>query len=73
MTFSTHGAHLCEQFPGGPNREIFPKSDTEFFVKGQDIQFTFVKDSRGKAVKLIFHNYGMGLDAPRVKDIAVSK
>jgi CubicO group peptidase (beta-lactamase class C family) len=73
MTVSRHGAHLFERFPGGQDREIFPKSDTEFFVSGQDIQFTFVKDSSGKAVKLIFHNYGMDLDALRVKDIAVAK
>jgi CubicO group peptidase (beta-lactamase class C family) len=68
MTVSRRGMHLFEQLASGPEREIFPKSDTEFFVKGQDIQFTFVKDSSGKTVKLIFHNYGMDLDAPRVKD-----
>ncbi len=67
-TVSRQGTHLFEQIGGGPKREILPKSDTEFFVTGQDIQFTFVKDGNSEAVKLIFHNYGMDLDALRVKD-----
>jgi CubicO group peptidase (beta-lactamase class C family) len=68
MTINRRGTHLFEQIAGGPEREIFPKSDTEFFWEGVDVQITFVKDSSGKAVKLIFHNYGMDLDASRMKD-----
>jgi CubicO group peptidase (beta-lactamase class C family) len=68
MTVNKRGTHLFEQIAGGPEREIFPQSETEFFWKGMDVQITFVKDSNGKAVKLIFRNYGMDLDAPRVKE-----
>lgn len=71
MTVNSRGTHLFEQIGGGPEREIFPKSDTEFFVKGVDVKFTFMKDSSGKAVKLIFSNYGIDLDAPRVKELKI--
>jgi CubicO group peptidase (beta-lactamase class C family) len=66
MTVNKRNTHLFEQIADGPEREIFPKSETEFFWMGMDVQITFVKDSSGKAVKLILHNYGMDLDAPRV-------
>ena len=69
MTISRHGPHLFEQYAGQPTFEIFPKSDTEFFLKVVDAQITFVKDSSGKAVKLILHQSGLDLDAPRAKDI----
>ncbi len=68
ITVNRRGTHLLEQIGDGPAREIFPKSDTEFFVKGVDVQITFVKDSSGKAANLIFHNYGIDLDALRVME-----
>jgi CubicO group peptidase (beta-lactamase class C family) len=70
MTIKKRGTHLFEQIGGGPEREIYAKSDTEFFCERIDVQFTFLKDSSGKAVKVIFHNYGMDLEASRVKDSA---
>jgi hypothetical protein len=57
------------QYADQPEGEIFPESDTEFFTKVVDAQITFVKDSSGKAVKLILHQSGLDLDAPRTKDI----
>jgi hypothetical protein len=52
---------------------MFPESDTEFFLKVVDAQITFVKDSSGKAVKLILHRNGLDLVAPRAKDIIEAK
>jgi len=72
VTVNRCGTHLFEQIGGGPERKISPKSATEFFVKGQDIQFTFVTSSDGNAGKLIYHNHGMDLDATRAKDSAVA-
>jgi D-alanyl-D-alanine-carboxypeptidase/D-alanyl-D-alanine-endopeptidase len=71
MTISRRGPHLFVQVGRpSPEAEIFPESDTKFFSK-TDTQITFVKDSSGKAVKLIFHTYGgIDLDSLRAKDIA---
>jgi hypothetical protein len=68
MTVKRRGAHLFEQIGGGPEKEVFAKSETEFFVKGVDVQITFIKGSSGKADKLIFHNYGIDVNAMRVKE-----
>jgi len=65
MTISRHGPHLFEKYTGYPEQEIFPKSELEFFWKGTDMGITFVKDSSGKAVKLIFHNNGLDETVPR--------
>jgi CubicO group peptidase (beta-lactamase class C family) len=69
LTISRRGAHLFKQYIGRPKEEIFPKSDTEFFWNGGDAQITFVKDSSGKAVRLILHEFGIYIVSPRVKDI----
>ena len=69
MTISRRGPHLFVQYADQPEAEIFPESDTEFFAKVVDAQITFVKDSSGKAVKLILHQNGLDLGAPRLKDI----
>jgi CubicO group peptidase (beta-lactamase class C family) len=73
MTISGRGSHLFEQFAGQPEAEIFPESATNFFLKVVDAQITFVKDDSGKAVKLILHQGGMDLAAPRAKDIVEAK
>ena len=73
LTFSRRGGRLFGRIGDGPESEIFPESDTQFFSK-KDTQITFVKDSSGKAVKLIVHTYdGIDLAAPRAKDIAEAK
>ena len=32
---------------------MFPESETKFFLKNEDIQFTFLKDAKGVATGLI--------------------
>jgi CubicO group peptidase (beta-lactamase class C family) len=73
MTIRTRDGHLFVQYADQPEGEIFPKSDIEFFAKVVDAQFTFVKDSSGKAIKLILHQDGLDLDAPRAKDLVEAK
>ncbi|HEV2328625.1 MAG TPA: serine hydrolase [Verrucomicrobiae bacterium] len=73
LTVSRRGPHLLVQLTGQLEGEIFPRSDTEFFAKVVDAQFTFVKDSSGKAIKLVLHQNGLDLDAPRTKDLLEAK
>jgi hypothetical protein len=75
IIISRRGAHLFGQFATQPESkaEMFPESATNFFTKF-DSRVTFVKDSSGKAVKLILHTYnGIKADALRAKDIAEAK
>jgi len=55
LTISRRGAHLFVERADHPEAELFPESDTEFFAKVDDLQFTFGKDRNGQAVKLIDH------------------
>jgi len=65
-TISKRGPHLFfQRGEQAEEVEIFPASETEFFWDGAYAQFTFVKDGSGKAVKLLIHEHGMEMDAPR--------
>lgn len=43
---------------GQPKIEVFPGSETKFFLKVVDVQVTFVKDEAGKVTGLIIHQGG---------------
>ncbi|MGB7022575.1 MAG: hypothetical protein WBD73_02150, partial [Candidatus Acidiferrales bacterium] len=50
--------HLFEQGTGQPKFEIFPESQTEFFLKVVDAQITFVTKGPSRATALILHQNG---------------
>ena len=72
LTISRRGTQLFAKNADHPERELFPESDTKFFSKVVDAQITFVKDSSGKAVKLIVHQNGLDVVAVRAKDSTAS-
>ena len=45
---------------------IFPKSPTEFFWKVVAAQVEFVKDEKGKVVKVIHRQDGQTIEAPKL-------
>lgn len=49
------GDHLSVLENGGPAKEIFAKSQKEFFATSDDDLFTFVFDSESHRIKLILH------------------
>jgi CubicO group peptidase (beta-lactamase class C family) len=58
--------HLWLQATGQPKAQLFPKSETNFFLKAMDAQVSFVKDASGKVTHLIFHQGG-DREALRIK------
>ncbi len=54
------------QLTGQGKAEIFPKSDTEFFYKKVDAQFTFVKDSGGLIKSLELNQNGQKITANKI-------
>ncbi|MFC1724545.1 DUF3471 domain-containing protein [candidate division KSB1 bacterium] len=56
---------LFSQVSGQQSVEIFPESETEFFLKIADIQITFVKDEAGKVTHLILHRAGRDTKAEK--------
>ncbi|TET69198.1 MAG: DUF3471 domain-containing protein [Candidatus Aminicenantes bacterium] len=51
----------------GPQLEIFPESENEFFFKKVDAQITFVRGEEGKVTKLIVHMRGRDIPAKKIK------
>lgn len=58
LTISKEGDRLMAQATGQPPFELFPSSETKFFLKAIDAQITFVKDEAGKVTHLILHQGG---------------
>ena len=54
-TITNEGGKLMVLESGYPKVEMFAESETKFFLKNEDIQFTFVKDSSGAVTGLIVH------------------
>jgi CubicO group peptidase (beta-lactamase class C family) len=46
--------------------EIFPESETRFFVKGSDAMITFVTGPQGSATRLVLQQGGRDIPAPRI-------
>jgi nitroreductase len=61
------GGRLHAQATGQPKVEIYPESETEFFLKVVDAQLTFVKDETGKVTRLILHQNGQDVQAEKIE------
>ncbi|HWQ33033.1 MAG TPA: serine hydrolase [Blastocatellia bacterium] len=58
FTITREGDRLMLQLPGQPAVELFPESETKFFVRVVDAKFTFVRDEKGEVTHLIFDQGG---------------
>ena len=67
LTVTREGNQLFAQLTGQQKFEIFPESETEYFLKVVDAQVTFVKDAVGKTTKAIIHQGGRTIDAPKIQ------
>ncbi len=66
LTVTREGDRLITRATGQGKIEIFPESETAFFVKVIDAQVTFVKED-GKVTHLILHQNGRDMKAKRVE------
>jgi hypothetical protein len=57
---------LFAQATGQPRFEIFPESESKFFLTVVDAQITFVKDGQGQTTHLILHQGGMDQQARKL-------
>ncbi len=67
LTVTREGDRLMTQATGQGKVEIFPYSETEFFLKVTDAQLTFVKGPSGSVDSIVLHQGGRDLPAKRVK------
>ncbi len=67
ITVTKEGDQLFAQMTGQPKFEIFPSSETEFFLKVVNAQITFVRSDEGEVIKAILSQGGMEFEAPKIK------
>ncbi|MBK5291364.1 MAG: serine hydrolase [Acidobacteriia bacterium] len=66
LSVTRDGDRLLTQATGQGQVEIFPESETKFFLKVVEAKITFVKDSEGKVNEVILHQGGRDMPAKRV-------
>lgn len=67
LTVRRDGARLLTQATGQQEFEVFPASETEFFLKVVDARITFVKGADGKVNELVLRQGGREMPAKRRK------
>ena len=58
---------LMTQATGQEKVEIYPESETKFFLKVADAQLTFARNEQGKVTHLTLHQNGNDMKAPRIE------
>jgi hypothetical protein len=67
VLITKEGDKLMGQATGQPKVELFPESETKFFLKVVDAQVEFVKDAEGKVTGLILFQGGQKLPGKKIK------
>ena len=67
LTVTREGDRLMTQATGQAKVEIFPSSETDFFLEVVDAQITFVRGPDGKVDQLVLHQGGRDMPAKRRK------
>ncbi|HWD27422.1 MAG TPA: M56 family metallopeptidase [Rhizomicrobium sp.] len=64
------GNHYFEGTIGQAPEEMYPESDSKFFLKGTNppAQFSFTSDASGRVTELVLHQSGEEQHAPRIAD-----
>jgi hypothetical protein len=55
------------QITNQPKFEVFPESETVFFLKVVDATFNFVKDEKGKVTHIVIRQGGRNTKAKRLE------
>lgn len=67
IAITKDGNKLMAQATGQPKLDLFPESQTKFFVKEASIQIEFVVDGSGKATSLVIYQAGQRTAAKKIK------
>jgi CubicO group peptidase (beta-lactamase class C family) len=67
LSFIHRGGRLFTQGPGQPEMEIYPRSETEFFLKVVEGSVQFIRDSMGVVNSIVIHQGGRDISAERIR------
>ena len=68
FTVTRQGARLFVQLTGQPRFEVFPESETKFFLRVVDAQITFGRAEDGSVDHLVLHQNGVDQRAGRLEE-----
>jgi CubicO group peptidase (beta-lactamase class C family) len=67
IAITREGGALFGQATGQDRFQLFPETETDFFLKVTDAQITFVRDTSGKVDQIILHQNGANSPGRRIK------
>jgi tetratricopeptide (TPR) repeat protein len=67
ITVRVDGNRIFAQATGQPEFEIFPSSETKFYLKVVDAQIEFIKDEEGNFNKMILYQNNREMPGDRIK------
>jgi CubicO group peptidase (beta-lactamase class C family) len=67
IAITREGGALFGQATGQGKFQLFPETETDFFLKVTDAQITFVRDASGKFDQIILHQGGANSPGRRIK------
>ena len=67
IVVTREGAALYGQATGQDRFQMFPESETKFFLKVTDAQVSFIEDESGEVVNLILHQGGANQPAAKIE------
>jgi D-alanyl-D-alanine carboxypeptidase len=67
ITILRRGDELISQVTGQPEVELFPETETRFFLKVVDAQVDFTLDAAGRVTGLVLHQGGRDLPAKKIR------
>lgn len=67
ITITKEDGRLMGMATGQPKVELFPESETDFFLKVADARIVFTLDASGQAVGLTLYQNGLALPAKKIK------
>lgn len=66
LTVTKEGDRLFSQSPGQPRSEMLPESETSFFLRDVDAQFTFVREG-GQTLRVVIRRGAREFQARKIK------
>jgi serine-type D-Ala-D-Ala carboxypeptidase/endopeptidase len=66
LDITLEDGHLHAQPSGEDKLEIFPKSETDFFLPAANVELTFTKNADGVVDGLVMHQNGQDIPGKRV-------
>ncbi|MGH9943435.1 MAG: DUF3471 domain-containing protein, partial [Pyrinomonadaceae bacterium] len=67
ITVTKEGNQLFAQATGQPKFELFPESDTKYFLKVVQADVTFVTDDKGQVTQLVLNQGGRQTPGKKIK------